>query len=61
LSSNRSGLSKDGEIRFGGNGWIIDPDGKVLGVTSSKEPFLTIDIPLTAAEEAKLTYPRYAL
>jgi N-carbamoylputrescine amidase len=61
LSSNRSGLSKDGEVRFGGNGWIIDPDGKVLGLTSSKEPFLTIDIPLTAAEEAKLTYPRYAL
>ena len=61
LSSNRSGPSKDGEVKFGGTGWVIDPDGKVLGITSSQEPFLTIDIDLTAAEEAKLAYPRYAL
>jgi N-carbamoylputrescine amidase len=61
LSSNRSGPSKDGEVKFGGTGWVIDPDGKVLGITSSQEPFVTIDIDLTAAEEAKLTYPRYAL
>jgi N-carbamoylputrescine amidase len=61
LSSNRSGLSKDGEVKFGGNGWIIAPDGTILALTSPKEPFVTIDIDLTAAEEAKLTYPRYAL
>jgi N-carbamoylputrescine amidase len=61
LSSNRSGLSKDGKFTFGGTGWIIDPDGKVLALTSSDEPFATIEIDLSAAEEAKSTYPRYAL
>jgi N-carbamoylputrescine amidase len=61
LSSNRSGLSKDGTVTFGGHGWIVGPDGKVLGLTSSLVPFVTIDVDLTAAEEAKLTYPRYAL
>ena len=61
LSSNRSGLSRDGRVRFGGHGWIVGPDGNLLGRTSSLEPFVTIDIDLTVAEEAKLTYPRYAL
>jgi N-carbamoylputrescine amidase len=61
LSSNRKGLSKDKKFAFGGTGWIIDPDGKVLALTSSDEPFATIEIDLNAAEEAKSTYPRYAL
>lgn len=61
LSSNRSGLSKDGKFTFGGTGWIIDPDGKVLALTSPEQPFATIEIDLNAAEEAKSTYPRYAL
>jgi N-carbamoylputrescine amidase len=61
LSSNRNGLSEDGSVRFGGNGWIISPDGDVLGLTSSTQPFVTMEIDLSVAESAKLTYPRYAV
>ncbi|HUL54254.1 MAG TPA: carbon-nitrogen hydrolase family protein [Opitutaceae bacterium] len=57
VSSNRRGASREG-LRFGGEGWIIDPDGNVLGVTSETEPFLTIDIELEHAIRAKGTYPR---
>lgn len=57
LSSNRRGASRDG-VQFGGGGWIIDPDGQVMGVTSEAEPFLTIEIELEHAVRAKYTYPR---
>jgi hypothetical protein len=33
LSSNRRGLSRDA-IELGGEGWVIDPDGKVLGTST---------------------------
>jgi N-carbamoylputrescine amidase len=56
LSSNHSGRA-DGVV-FGGGGWMIGPDGDVLGVTSDDAPFLTLDIDLNLAEAAKLTYPR---
>ena len=57
ISSNRSG---DGSgVQWGGSGWIIDPDGTVLGLTSSEEPIITMDLDLELAEEAKDTYPRY--
>ncbi len=39
LSSNR--VSDDG--RFDGGGWIIDPAGRVLGLTDSQQPFVTIE------------------
>ena len=58
LSSNRSGVSSAGD-EFGGQGWIIDPDGVVLGVTSDREPFLTREVELEQAVAAKATYPRY--
>jgi N-carbamoylputrescine amidase len=57
ISSNRGGEGSG--IRWGGNGWIIDPDGDVLGLTSKEEPFLTMDLDLATAERAKTTYPRY--
>ena len=39
---------------------LIEPEaGQVLGLTSAKHPFLTIDIDLSLAEHAKQTYPRY--
>jgi len=44
---------------FGGQGWIIDPDGNVLAVTSDAEPFATGDVDLAQSAEAKTTYPRY--
>ena len=57
LSSNFTGPAKDG--RWSGLGWVIDPDGAVLGTTSSAAPYLTVEIDLQRAVEAKATYPRY--
>jgi len=57
LSSNHFGHSLGTDL--GGIGWIIDPDGKVLAKTSVAEPFVTLDIDLSVADQAKQTYPRY--
>lgn len=58
LSSNRSGPGAAG-MAFAGCGWIIDPDGEVMALTSDAEPFVTRDIDLETARAAKHTYPRY--
>ena len=60
LSSNLSGPA-GGELGdWGGAGWIVEPEeGEVLGVTSADAPFLTLDIDLAVADQAKSTYPRY--
>ncbi|MCP3902462.1 MAG: carbon-nitrogen hydrolase family protein [Planctomycetes bacterium] len=59
LSSNFRG-SAGALGRWGGTGWIIDPEeGDVLGTTSPDRPFLTLDIDLARADAAKSTYPRY--
>ena len=55
LSSNRV----DATGGCGGGGWIIDPAGEVLAVTSAPEPFVTREIDLAAAAAAKRSYPRY--
>jgi N-carbamoylputrescine amidase len=55
LSSNRV----DPTGACGGVGWIISPDGKLLASTSPDAPFVTMDIDLAAAEEARDQYPRY--
>jgi N-carbamoylputrescine amidase len=55
LSSNRFSPTAD----FGGQGWIIDPDGQVLATTSREQPFVTVSIDLEEAVRAKKTYPRY--
>jgi N-carbamoylputrescine amidase len=60
LSSNRGGHDSNG-MQWGGHGWIIDPDANVLGLTSPNNPFLTLDIDLQQANDAKQTYPRYVL
>jgi N-carbamoylputrescine amidase len=58
LSSNK--ISKEGEnADLGGQGWIVGPNGKVLGLTSHEHPYLTLSLDLTKAEKAKETYPRY--
>jgi N-carbamoylputrescine amidase len=57
LSSNRTGPAEG--FTWGGHGWAIDPDGAVLALTSDAEPFVTVEIDLGAAEEAKVEYPRY--
>ena len=59
LSSNRSWDSA-GRSDTSAGGWIIEPEnGEVLGLTSSKQPFLTLEIDLSLADHAKRTYPRY--
>jgi N-carbamoylputrescine amidase len=58
LSSNHSGTDAD-EMRWGGYGWVIDPNGTVLATTSEDEPCVTVTIELAAATDAKATYPRY--
>lgn len=57
LSSNR--VSPPGQKEFGGQGFVVDPDGQVLAVTSCRQPFVTVEIDLLQAEAAKKTYPRY--
>jgi N-carbamoylputrescine amidase len=58
LSSNRCGTTAEG-LRFGGWGWVVDPDGEVLALTDDDQPFATVEISLQAAEQARQTYPRY--
>lgn len=41
VSSNRSGT-------FGGQAWIISPEGQLLGQTSADAPFLSMDVALHA-------------
>jgi N-carbamoylputrescine amidase len=61
LSSNLAGKTAEGGD-YAGVGWIIEPgEGKVLGLTSSEHPFLTLDIDLAETDQAKKTYPRYVL
>ena len=43
VSSNRSGT-------FGGQAWIISPEGQLLGQTSADEPFLSMDVALHATK-----------
>ena len=54
LSSNRV----DPTGACGGSGWIIDPAGEVLAITTAAEPFATRDIDLMTAARAKHSYPR---
>ncbi|MCD4678016.1 MAG: carbon-nitrogen hydrolase family protein [Desulfobacula sp.] len=59
LSSNYNGPNTR-EENFGGTGWIIEPErGDVLGTTSLSREFLTLDININEAKNAKITYPRY--
>ena len=55
LSSNRV----DPTGGCGGGGWIIDPAGEILAITSAAEPFATREIDLAEAAAAKGSYPRY--
>ena len=57
ISSNRAGIHPAG-ITFAGRGWIISPDGDVLALTTDEAPFVTMEIDLQQAAEAKQTYPR---
>ncbi len=58
-SSNRTGSR--GEATFGGHGWVVGPDGDVMGLTSKAKPFVTVDVKKSDADKAKSTYPRDSL
>jgi predicted amidohydrolase len=60
LSSNHVSTEHD-SVHMGGQGWIITPDGEVLGLTSQEQPFVTAEIDPIASEQAKGAYPRYVL
>ena len=60
LSSNHVASAAD-PVHLGGQGWIVDPEGEILGLTSQEQPFVTVEIDLGIAEQAKHTYPRYAI
>ena len=55
LSSNRV----DPTGACGGVGWIIDPSGHILALTTPDAPFATINIDLSAAAAARDSYPGY--
>ena len=57
-SSNRVSRVAE-EAHLGGQGWVVGPDGDVLGLTSRERPFVTVQLDLAEAERAKQTYPRY--
>jgi predicted amidohydrolase len=60
-SSNRVTIETDqSDVLFGGEGWIMDPDGTMIARTSRSQPFVTVDVDLDVAENAKETYPRPA-
>ncbi|GCF10365.1 carbon-nitrogen hydrolase family protein [Dictyobacter arantiisoli] len=54
-SSNR--VSLDGV--FSGGGWVIDPDGNIICLTSPEQPCISVEIDLQISEQAKTSYPRY--
>lgn len=61
LSSNYSNSNNQGP-QWAGTGWITEAEGgKILALTSKDNPFITIEIDLSIAENAKRTYPRYIL
>lgn len=58
LSSNHYG-DPDQPFALGGQGWVIDPEGEVLALTTPARPFASVEIDLGLAAAARTTYPRY--
>ncbi len=57
VSSNRAETVAG--TTMGATGWIMDPDGTALAVTTLEQPLIVADIDLELARAAKATYPRY--
>jgi len=58
LSSNQY-AAPGGAANLGGSGFVCDPEGEMLALTTPDQPFITLDIDIAVAEAAKKTYPRY--
>lgn len=56
LSSNRSGKGAH-DFEWGGTGWIVAPKGDLLASSSFADKFVTKDIDLETARQAKKEYP----
>lgn len=60
ISSNLAGPAPQSGMRFGGTGWIIEPEeGNVIAATSKEQPYITVEVDLRLADNAKKSYPRY--
>ena len=57
-SSNRGGTDSKG-LRFGGCGWIVDPNGEVVAQTSTATPVASYDLDIDFAARAQREYPCY--
>ena len=54
------GSNRGNHPDWAGTGWITGAeDGRLLGVTTDEEPFLSCTINLAEAQKAQSTYPRY--
>lgn len=58
LTSNRSGIDRAGQ-RFGGRGWVVDPEGEVVAQTSASSPVAFYDLDLDVVARAQSEYPCY--
>jgi N-carbamoylputrescine amidase len=58
LSSNRGGIDAKGQ-EFGGRGWIVDPNGDMVGQTSAASPVISTSIDLDWVHYAQGEYPCY--
>jgi predicted amidohydrolase len=57
LTSNL--LPADAEENSAAQAWIISPDGELVAHTTAEQPFITVEIDLSAADAAKKRYPCY--
>ena len=58
LTSNRVGLGDRGQM-FGGKGWVISPEGRLLAETSESQPVISYDLDLQLVDAAQADYPCY--
>ena len=58
LSSNRAGTDSKGQ-EFGGQGWVVDPEGNVVAQTSASTPIAYHEIDTDAVAKAQSGYPCY--
>jgi hypothetical protein len=58
VSANQVGRLNE-HVKMGGVGWIANPSGETLSLTSAEQPYVVHDIDLAESRTAKKTYPRY--
>jgi N-carbamoylputrescine amidase len=56
VSSNR--VDPADPARFAGRGWVVDPEGRVLGETCAATPYRTFGLDMDQVTRARASYPR---